>query len=311
MRRAAIVKVTDATLLERAATTDKDAAVRQAALERVSDAATLAQAALRDKDAAVQTLAAGRLRDQAALTTVARKATMAGARIAALQRLDDAAVVDDIARTDVDASVRKAAAELPLRIVGRLLDGQGRPVSRRGVACVTWPGRELTPEDVPAVFESRLQASTDHEGAFSISLPRDTASTRVLAFAMRSADGMGLHLATAAGGSASVGLRTTVTREIAHSGHRVVTVDQTFSFTLDPKKPPRSSSASRLHSWPTTRAATRPRKRKRWGTLQPSGRGDPLPEERAAQAGRPGLRAGRARSRAARTGGRCGEVGGG
>lgn len=55
-------------------------------------------------------------------------------------------------------------------------------------------------------------AQHDHEGALSISLARDSASTRVLAFGM------------------------TVTREIAHSGNRIVTVDQAFNFTLDPKK---------------------------------------------------------------------------
>jgi hypothetical protein len=105
VRRAALRKLGDVSVLLEAARSDADASVREDALEALVDAACA------DPDAASAEAAMGALSDSRHLTELARRAKQAAIRGSALARIADPRILATLARTADDPDTRLAALE--------------------------------------------------------------------------------------------------------------------------------------------------------------------------------------------------------
>jgi hypothetical protein len=109
VRRIAIKKLDDATLLERLAGSDADPALRELAAERTRE--LLVAAAGSDDAPAACEAALARLHDERSLAAVATHARHERVREAALARITGERLLRDVVRGATDAAIRRAALE--------------------------------------------------------------------------------------------------------------------------------------------------------------------------------------------------------
>jgi formylglycine-generating enzyme required for sulfatase activity len=109
LRRLAVLKLTDQTVLAGIAKTDEYWAARQAATERITDQAVLTDIAKTDAEFKVRQAAISKLADKKVIGGIAKTDQDSRVRQAAVARLTEQALLAEIAKTDVDAEVRRAA----------------------------------------------------------------------------------------------------------------------------------------------------------------------------------------------------------
>jgi hypothetical protein len=109
VRRFAVAKLTDQSLLAKIAVEDRDDGVREAALLAVMEQSLLAKVAVEATDARIRSDAMAKLTEQSALAKVAVEATDARVRTAAVAKLTEQSALARVAVEATDASTRSAA----------------------------------------------------------------------------------------------------------------------------------------------------------------------------------------------------------
>jgi hypothetical protein len=107
--REAVRKLTDQTLLGKAAVEEEDPNIRMAAILRLYDQNYLAKAAVEERDPSIRYLALERLNDQTVLAGVVTNDTHSKLRRFALARINNKIILDDLAVDTRDKAVRLAA----------------------------------------------------------------------------------------------------------------------------------------------------------------------------------------------------------
>jgi len=109
VRRAAVAKVTDQSLLAKIVLEDSNVGVRSAAVINLTDQALLAKVALEGTDASARRTTVSKLSDQTLLARIAQEDQDAAVRRAAVAKLTDQSVLSKSALQDKDAGVRGSA----------------------------------------------------------------------------------------------------------------------------------------------------------------------------------------------------------
>jgi hypothetical protein len=109
IRRAAVSRLTDQTLLAKIAKNDKDSVVRKTAENRKE--ALLAEIARNNSDCMAAKAAVEMLTDQTLLAEIAKKVHFDEVRYIAVRRLLGEAILADLAKNDKDRVVRRVAVE--------------------------------------------------------------------------------------------------------------------------------------------------------------------------------------------------------
>jgi len=112
VRKTAVNKLTDQSILADIAKNDTDSDVRKTAVNKLTDQSILADIAKNDTDSDVRKTAVYQLTDQSILADIAKNASDSDVRKTAVYQLTDQSILADIAKNASDSDVRKTALRM-------------------------------------------------------------------------------------------------------------------------------------------------------------------------------------------------------